>query len=154
MVSICPITSDNFESATRGLIFLVSPPGTPESCRLSGLIPGSDYYFAVKTMDDNGNWSDLSNVVHRSSHEAATAEEAIARLGETVDVRGERGPARAWLFLALAHHHRGQKAEARRCLDVARRLAPGDAEALAWDGRLILRLAGAEVEGLLRTGPP
>jgi len=35
--------------------------GTPESFIVSGLMPGQDYYFAMKTADEVPNWSPLSN---------------------------------------------------------------------------------------------
>jgi beta-lactamase superfamily II metal-dependent hydrolase len=35
--------------------------GSPETLLVSGLIPGSSYYFAIKTTDDNLNISSLSN---------------------------------------------------------------------------------------------
>ena len=36
--------------------------GTPESFVVTGLAPGTRYYFALKTADENPNWSALSNV--------------------------------------------------------------------------------------------
>ncbi|MDX9864808.1 MAG: hypothetical protein RBT34_08390, partial [Anaerolineaceae bacterium] len=35
--------------------------GTAETLTLSGLVPGQTYYFALRTLDDSGNLSDLSN---------------------------------------------------------------------------------------------
>jgi chitodextrinase len=36
--------------------------GTAESFVVTGLAPGTRYYFAVKTADEKPNWSALSNV--------------------------------------------------------------------------------------------
>ena len=35
--------------------------GTPESLIIFGLVPGQTYFFALRTLDDSGNLSDLSN---------------------------------------------------------------------------------------------
>lgn len=37
-------------------------PGETETFSVEGLDPETTYYFAIKTADDAGNWSDLSNV--------------------------------------------------------------------------------------------
>jgi hypothetical protein len=61
-----PINEGNFDQATRGLIFRASPARTHETCRVTGLLPGEDYFFAVKTVDDHGNWSRISNLAKRT----------------------------------------------------------------------------------------
>jgi len=38
-------------------------PGTTQICRISGLETGVTYYFAIKTVDAAGNWSEMSNVL-------------------------------------------------------------------------------------------
>ena len=38
------------------------PPGTVENMTIGGLIPGTMYYFALKTLDDVSNASSISNV--------------------------------------------------------------------------------------------
>jgi hypothetical protein len=38
-------------------------PGTPESFVLTGLLPGTHYYIALKARDERPNWTPLSNVV-------------------------------------------------------------------------------------------
>ena len=59
-----PITEQNFFAA-----FAVSgeppprPAGNRERFTVHGLIPNVNYYFALKTLDDEGNWSRLSNVI-------------------------------------------------------------------------------------------
>lgn len=60
--STSPITSANWASATQ-----VSnepsprPAGSSESFTVTGLIPSTSYYFAVKAADEVGNWSGVSN---------------------------------------------------------------------------------------------
>jgi hypothetical protein len=40
-----------------------SAPSTPDSFTVAGLIQDSIYFFAIKTADERGNWSTISNVV-------------------------------------------------------------------------------------------
>lgn len=59
-----PITSANFAQATA----VPNPPtpvtvGAPVTYFLSDLTPHTTYWFAVRAVDDVGNWSELSNVV-------------------------------------------------------------------------------------------
>src|SRR5262249_4960721 len=58
-----PITPANFDVATlvSGLP-TPSPAGSHEQVRVTGLEAGRLYYFALKAVDDDGNWSLLSNV--------------------------------------------------------------------------------------------
>ena len=62
--SLNPITESNWASAMYfpGLP-LPSAPGTKESFTIYGLDGRNNYYVALKTVDDAGNWSQLSNVV-------------------------------------------------------------------------------------------
>lgn len=66
--STAPITAANFGSAT-----LVSTPpvpkisGSAESFLVTGLTPGTTYYFALKVADEVPNWSGLSNVASQST---------------------------------------------------------------------------------------
>ncbi len=56
------ITADNFSSAVRASE--VDPPlpaGMTQEYTVDGLQPGQKYYFALKTRDDVGNWSGISN---------------------------------------------------------------------------------------------
>jgi chitodextrinase len=62
------ITSANFASATA----VTSPPApvaptTSQSFNVTGLQPSTAYWFAIKTQDDAGNWSGLSNVVSKTT---------------------------------------------------------------------------------------
>ena len=69
-----PITASNFSSASR-----VSPEPVPlaagrtQTATVRGLVPGSYYYFALRTVDDAGNWSVLSNVVRLMAGDALAA---------------------------------------------------------------------------------
>jgi hypothetical protein len=61
--STLPITSANFDGAT--MVVTASrpqPAGSRESFTVHGLTSDTRYYFALKAMDDAGNWSALSNV--------------------------------------------------------------------------------------------
>jgi hypothetical protein len=60
--SITSIDEGNFSSATPIFTSPPGPPGSPNCAELSGLSPCGAYWFAVKTVDDAGNWSFLSNV--------------------------------------------------------------------------------------------
>ena len=66
--SNAPISAANFASATP-----VSPQpapasgGTAQSYLVQSLTPGTSYYFAIKAVDEAGNWSGLSNVAHATT---------------------------------------------------------------------------------------
>ena len=61
--STSPITLANFSAATlvTGLP-LPGPPGTREGWTVSGLDGTRIYFFAMRTVDDRGNWSPISNL--------------------------------------------------------------------------------------------
>ncbi len=63
-VSESPINASNF---TQALTVPGMPTprvsGTPQSVTVYGLTRGTTYYFAIRTADDRGNWSALSNLV-------------------------------------------------------------------------------------------
>ena len=62
--SDAPITEANFGSGSpvNGLP-APQPSGTMQQVIVRGLAFGTRYYFAVKAVDDDGNWSAISNVV-------------------------------------------------------------------------------------------
>ena len=61
--SPAPITAANFSSATHiGSMLLPGPSGTKQTFSFTGLTPGVTYCFAVKTVDEKGNWSRISNI--------------------------------------------------------------------------------------------
>ena len=62
--STAPITLANWSLAT--LVPGMPPPGaagTPQSVTVHGLTNGVTYYFAIRSSDEAGNWSSLSNPV-------------------------------------------------------------------------------------------
>ena len=63
-VSESPITAENFAAATA-VEALPAPAasGASQQTTVRGLTRGTTYYFAIKTADDRGNWSGLSNLV-------------------------------------------------------------------------------------------
>lgn len=63
-VSTALITEGNFASATR--VNNAPAPlaaGTTQSMDVTGLTPSTTYWFAIKTADESGNWSSISNLV-------------------------------------------------------------------------------------------
>src|SRR6187455_1440006 len=61
-----PITAANFGEATP-IAGLPAPAvaGTRESLLVSGLADGVAYYLAIKSVDEAGNWSPISNLMTR-----------------------------------------------------------------------------------------
>lgn len=56
------LSDTDFSAALRGTgVPVPQPGGTPESVTLTGLNPGTSYYLALKTTDEAGNISGLSN---------------------------------------------------------------------------------------------
>jgi hypothetical protein len=59
-----PLTKSNWGSATQvSGELLPKLAGSTESFTISGLSPGITYYVAIKTSDEAGNWSGISNIV-------------------------------------------------------------------------------------------
>jgi len=57
------ITAANFPQAAHlSSLLLPGPAGSKQSFSFTGLTPGVTYYFAVKSVDDKGNWSPISSV--------------------------------------------------------------------------------------------
>jgi hypothetical protein len=63
--SLEPINDENFAFATRITMLRPKRAGNSETYTVTGLLTGFDYYFAVRTTDDAGNWSKISNVAYR-----------------------------------------------------------------------------------------
>lgn len=57
-----------------------SPAGTVDTFTVTGLTPGIHYYFAIKTADAAGQWSDLSNLFSTTTGAETTPPETIADL--------------------------------------------------------------------------
>lgn len=70
-----PINTANFLNATRLNSYLLpGPAGTPQRFTLFGLTQGIQYFFAIRTCDDAGNWSPISNVVAYSVGTLSTSD--------------------------------------------------------------------------------
>ena len=60
-----PISAASFAIATRlNIAFLPGVAGTKEHLTVVGLTQGVGYYFAVRALDDAGNWSLVSNIAY------------------------------------------------------------------------------------------
>lgn len=69
-----PITAGNFSQAN--VVSAAPNPqvaGSTETVSVTGLLPETTYYFALKTIDDAGNVSGLSNMVNKKTTSLATA---------------------------------------------------------------------------------
>lgn len=71
-----PINTANFSAALRvGFVPKPGQAGALQTCSVNGLVPGKAYYFALKTVDDRGNWSPISNVVFYDGSSVSIASE-------------------------------------------------------------------------------
>jgi flagellar hook capping protein FlgD len=96
--STLPITEANFNSATPiGGVPAPGLPGSTETFTVTGLIGNRVYYLAIKTLDDAGNWSALSNVAVYTS--VTGVEDLPASLSFSTPWPN---PARGWLRCAFA----------------------------------------------------
>ena len=61
--SLAPITAANFNS-TASAAGIPTPqyPGELEVFKITNLVVGTGYYFAIKTVDEAQNWSPVSNI--------------------------------------------------------------------------------------------
>jgi phosphodiesterase/alkaline phosphatase D-like protein len=66
--STSAITAANFASATRwNAMPAPGAPGGGQSVTVTGLVPNTTYWFAIKTADEVPNWSGISNVISRTT---------------------------------------------------------------------------------------
>jgi chitodextrinase len=69
--STSAITAANFASATQATgLPAPAASGTTEHFTVTGLQPGTTYWFAIKAADDAGNWSLISNVISAATSAA------------------------------------------------------------------------------------
>lgn len=135
---IHPITSQNFVLGIP-VVNVPNPiyPGNRQTAVVSGLAPNVRYYFAIRTQDERGNWSAISNVVTKvAPGTTVAAEEPTLTLSFSSPWPN---PARASARVSLTLPQRmGVKIEA---YDVSgrlvRTLVAGDEEAgrkdVVWD---------------------
>ena len=77
-----PITASNFAAATPvGIQPVPAVAGTPQSYVLTGLPLSTSYYFALRVVDESGNWSDLGNVLAATTSATDTVPPAPTTLG-------------------------------------------------------------------------
>lgn len=55
------ITDANWNNAQSINVSSIANPGSSQTASLTNAVPGEKYYFAVKSVDDNDNWSNISN---------------------------------------------------------------------------------------------
>lgn len=66
--STATITAGNFGSATQwNTTPTPAVAGTSQTTTLTGLTPATTYYFAIKAVDNAGNWGTISNVVSKAT---------------------------------------------------------------------------------------
>lgn len=87
--STSPITEANFSSATA----VANPPapqpaGTAEEFTVSGLLGGTTYYFAIKSADFFGNFSEVSNVVEQATAQPPVIAVSPAELTANLQTAG------------------------------------------------------------------
>lgn len=98
--AIYPIDANNFRYATQAT-GLSTPrlAGEQEFFTVEGLLPHTLYYFAIKTVDEAGNWSAMSNVVQEFSHATVSTDPEILPLDLSIPYPN---PARSTTRLELS----------------------------------------------------
>jgi tetratricopeptide (TPR) repeat protein len=86
-------------------------------------------------------------------YRAGRYEEAIRRLAESGTSEGVLAVPQVGAFLAMAHHHKGNDAEARRWLDKLQSYKPSDPAGDFWDA-VEIHLLRREAESVVAEGPP
>ncbi len=141
-LSTSPITVANFSSATPIATDSPGPAGTRECASVRGLSPCTTYYFALKAVDEAGNWSDLSNVPHprtrcTGSFEVMCAEDGFRARGVTAEGEADE--------LSLGAPRPNPSRDAVRMdyiLPSLAKDAPYELEVFDVTGRRLTRLAG------------
>jgi len=81
-----PITEENWASAAQvGFPDRAKTAGETEHFKLTGLQVNSAYYFAVKAIDESGNWSPLSNVA-----DTITGDTTLILWTKVIDLPGDQ----------------------------------------------------------------
>ena len=112
--SIQSITPGSFGQADSAVALPIpATPGTLQSYTFDGLQSGVTYYFAIKTSDDAGNWSAMSNVIARVPQDAVPIPVAPALMSpEDGATEVVTGPTLAWQASGGATSYRLQVARA------------------------------------------
>ncbi len=92
------------------------------------------------------------NTLGAALYRARRFEESIRRLEESIRERGGESLPQDWVFLALAHHQLGHRAEALRWLDRFRTYKPNEKPVAFWD-ELEIRLLRNEAEAVILYDP-
>jgi WD40 repeat protein/tetratricopeptide (TPR) repeat protein len=92
------------------------------------------------------------NTLGAALYRAGRFEDAIHRLEEGIRKRGGKSLPQDWVFLALAHHGLGNRAEARRWLDRLRAYLPDEKPSAFWN-ELEIRLLRREAEAVIHFDP-
>jgi hypothetical protein len=105
-----PLSESNFHKGTRPS-YVPTPglPGSFQSCTIIGLDPTQSYYFAVKTSDERGNWSRISNLAFYSGRSVRV--EATA-LGPTLALVGPNPASGRTQFLMTLNQPENVRIEA------------------------------------------
>jgi WD40 repeat protein len=107
--------------------------------------------FAVKNVDE-ARKADYLNTLGAAMYRAGHIEEAIRCLEEGIRKRGGEGSPEDWVFLALAHHRLGHRAESRRWLDRLR--DPRTSERTRrWEDELEIQVLHSEAEAVILYDP-
>ena len=84
-ISTSPLSEANFNAApSAGGVSDPAAPGSPESLQIKGLQFTTPYYIALKTIDDFGNASSISNVVGATTLGAPRADVLPTSLAQTL----------------------------------------------------------------------
>jgi tetratricopeptide (TPR) repeat protein len=97
--------------------------------------------------------SDVLKTLGAALYRADLFEEAIRRLDESIQIRGDGGDPRAFAFLALAHHRLGHRDEAERWLDKLVACRPKEGFIFSRDDAEI-RILHREAESLILGSRP
>jgi len=99
--STAPIMEDNWAEAEECIGEPIpQTAGTKETFIVTGLQPGNTYYFAIKTQDESGNTSSISNVVSET-----TISKFVLTLSEGINLMSvPLAPSESWSLKDLASH--------------------------------------------------
>jgi len=61
--STSPLSMDNWDQAYPvSWVARPKPAGSSEACLVTGLVSGTVYYFGLRSVDEQDNWSEISNI--------------------------------------------------------------------------------------------